>query len=217
MSEGRYPWIRARGGLHAIRAKPDFALQSALLIGGCLGSILLDAPPLSPSSPFASCSPFSQGARQEFLPQVLILAAIAAAFLAVLLADPPPTLAPLFRRRVGAETGSHGKALAERMPQLDHDAALLGVVRPSAFRLVQGPRGGAAVWHDPAAGLRTFLGLQAVVDLRGRPEDEELREDLRRLVQALERALDEDVGFCLVLLDPCTRGTDGPLGPGSFF
>lgn len=114
---------------------------------------------------------------------------------------------PYFESTVGGiETFLAGEALARHLRQLDDVAADIGVTPLSEFGFNDDLCGETLVWHDAEDGLSALLPLLAA--LEARPDRIEARDplalqcvqcDLRKMIEALQKARQGGIRFCLLL------------------
>lgn len=117
---------------------------------------------------------------------------------------------PYFQRRVGdIDTFVNGHAVARHLKWLDELALRDGNLPLSHFGFADDLLGETLVWHSVNDGLATVDRLLSRLtddpDLLA--DCEVLADDLRRIGHALERAQQQDIRFCLILLH--TNATSG--------
>lgn len=184
-----------------MRANIGFASVAFLILGTATVSLLL-----------SSLSPFLRAGEGVVL-GILWWGAIRG-----ILADPVPGIAPYFERRVGdIHTYSRGKALGMLCPKLDELASTLGINPISSFGFADDFYGGTPVWHDATEGLRTFSALKQELERRGGQQDPALNEEMRLIIEALEKAAAQSIRFCLVIPACYTNGMEHEQRKGSFF
>jgi hypothetical protein len=183
----RYPWIRKRGGLRALRANLNgCGVIWILLLGTALGSILLAKPAL----PWA-------------LLQLCAVLPLAWLVLQALTYDPPPMLIATFSQRLGPRPFSVGRSVAALCPGLDEEARDLGVLPLSEFGFTHPHLDPSlATWHEPERGLSTFRALLQSAEERNRADEEQLRRELASIVSDLELAESIGARFCLLVPNP---------------
>jgi hypothetical protein len=187
--------------VHGCVAQPQCSLVALLLIGLPVLSVFL-----------------AERSGWVAALQLGVLGLIGASWAVAILEDRPPGLCPYFERPLGAaKTYAHGKALGQRFPELDTWAEGLGVRPVASYGFADDLRGETLVWHDPLEGLMTFRLLLERLEELDREEDAELRDDLRRVVDALRAAAAEEVRFCLVLAAGYTCAREHEVRQGSFF
>lgn len=109
---------------------------------------------------------------------------------------------PYFQRRLGGiDTFLAGHTLVRYLNQLDGIAMNQNVQPISSFGFADDLLGEEVVWHDPKIGLQTIGRIQAALNQLDIPNTikRALLSDLAKWRQALERAVAEQVLFCVLL------------------
>jgi hypothetical protein len=114
------------------------------------------------------------------------------------------SVCPYFESRGGdIETFGHGRALVRRHRELDALACRLGVAPLSSFGFADDLAGETLVWHDAADGLTTVEALLGALTPTGPgceiPRREPIVADLRRVADALAKAREKGIRFCLMV------------------
>lgn len=112
------------------------------------------------------------------------------------------SIVPYFKTELGGiHTFAQGHAVAQSCQALDAMALENGLSPLSAFGFNDDLAGEPLVWHPAANGLVTISGLLSV--LRDRPQSlkrqEQLVRELTAIRDALQKASDREVPFCLLL------------------
>ena len=104
---------------------------------------------------------------------------------------------PYFSARVGdINTFMRGHAIARELEELDSLAVQHNVTPLSRFGFADDLRGEEVVWHEAAEGKQTVETL--LRELATRQTDSETTIDLQALDDALARASDNGIRFCLL-------------------
>ncbi len=127
----------------------------------------------------------------------------------------------LLESRIGGiDTYWSGHCLARHVLELDDLARTLGVTSLSEFGWNDDMCGEALVWHDSAAGLKTVNTLLAHLqgDEFSDSEQAGVIDDLKRIADAISRADQAGVRFCLLLQHGnVTNGMEHEMRKGAFF
>jgi hypothetical protein len=126
---------------------------------------------------------------------------------------------PYFQRTVGEiDTFCAGEGVARNLKHLDAAASQKGVRLLSSFGFNDDLAGEPLEWHSPKDGLSTVEAL--LQDATDNPtlNQPRLQDDLRKLQAALQRAADQDIPFCLLLLHGnTTSGHEWSVRQGTAF
>jgi hypothetical protein len=111
-------------------------------------------------------------------------------------------IVPYFKTALGDIcTFAQGYVVARSCQALDELALQNGLTPLSAYGFNDDWDGEVLTWHPPAQGLATFAGLLNL--LAGRPDffprQDKLVQELSNIRDALHKAADRDVPFCLLL------------------
>jgi len=109
---------------------------------------------------------------------------------------------PYFRQPLGGiDTFTRGYAVAKSCQELDEIAVVSGITPLSAFGFNDDLNREELVWHAPERGLETIRVLLSRLRASspGRPDEEQLIEELNAMAEALNKAAELAVPFCLFL------------------
>jgi hypothetical protein len=113
-----------------------------------------------------------------------------------------------FETKVGGFAYHGAVHLARHMEEFVELARLHGVTPLSEFGWNDDLKGEFNVWHDPLKGLKTVHVLLAVLvtDEFARGDKPGIQNELKTLAEALSRASDRRIRFCLLLF--CGEATN---------
>jgi hypothetical protein len=128
--------------------------------------------------------------------------------------------APYFESKVGGLAYCAAMHLAQHMEELDELARLHGVTPLSEFGWNDDLKGELNVWYDPLNGMKTvnILLTYFAADEFARSNKTAIQNELKALDQALARASDRRIRFCLLLFcGEATNEMKEARRTGSFF
>ena len=130
-------------------------------------------------------------------------------------------LMPYFERQLGGiDTFIAGQSLASYLQQLDLLARYYDVQPLSTFGFADDMRGETLVWHDAHLGVQCITTLLTAIEGQSIPNKvrNAIKNDLVLWEQALLRAKELDVKFCVLLMHGnSTSGHESDIRKGSAF